>query len=519
MMTTEADYSTDPGQKAIDFFEKMLVHTKGKWAGSPFILEDWQREGIIRPVFGTLREDGTRQYRTGFVALPRKNGKSELVAGIGLKLLFADHEPGAEIYSAAADKDQAAIVFNVAWQMVEANPALRKRSKRYRVKVIEVPATGSIYKAISADAFSKHGLNAHGVLVDEVHAQPNRELWDVLTTSTGARQQPLVFGITTAGFDERSICYELWDYAEKVLNGVIVDPTFFAFIRAAAKNADWRDEKVWKESNPALGVFRNIDEMRDMAARAEHTPALQNTFRRLYLNQWTSQETRWLDLSAWDDTAGLVVADKLHGRICYAGLDMASTTDVAAFVLVFPMDDGSFETLAHFWIPGDNIRERVRRDRVPYDVWVDQGMITATEGNVIDDESIRLKIGQLGKVFNIREIGYDRWGATRLSIDLAGDGFTVVPIGQGFSSLSAPTKELLTLVLSKKMRHGGNPVLRWMADNVAVTTDPAGNIKPNKSKSREKIDGIVAMIMALDRASRNENGPSKYEDSDLLVLG
>jgi phage terminase large subunit-like protein len=514
---TETASSTDPGQRAVDFFERMLVHTKGKWAGAPFALESWQRDGIIRPLFGSLREDGTRQYRTAFVALPRKNGKSEIVAGVGLKLLFADGEPGAEIYSAAADKDQASIVFNVAWDMVEANPALRKRSKRYRAKVIEVPSTGSVYRAISADAFSKHGFNAHGILFDEVHTQPTRELWDVLTTSTGARTQPLVFGITTAGYDQQSICFELWDYAAKVLSGVIEDPTFFAYIRSAPKDADWRDERVWKASNPALGVFRSIEEMREMAKRAEHTPALQNTFRRLYLNQWTSQETRWLDLSAWDDTAGLVVDLKLEGRRCYAGLDLASTTDIAALELVFPMDDGTFEVLSHFWIPGDNIQERVRRDRVPYDAWVSQGLITATEGNVIDYGAIREKIRALGTRFDIREIGFDRWGATQLSQDLAGDGFTVVPIGQGFSSMSAPTKELLNLVLSKRLRHGGSPVLRWMADNMVVRTDPAGNLKPDKQKSREKIDGMVALVMGIDRATRNV--PSRYERGELLVLG
>lgn len=515
---TTTTISTKAGDEAVAFFRTRLVHTKGKWAGHPFILEDWQERDIIRPVLGTIREDGLRQYRTAFVALPRKNGKSELVAGVGLKLLFADGEPGAEIYSAAADKEQASIVFNVAWQMVEANPVLRKRSKRYRSKVIEVPSTGNIYRAISADAFGKHGMNAHGVLFDEIHTQKTRELWDVLTTSTGAREQPLVFGITTAGYDRQSICFELWDYAEKVLAGVVDDPTFFAYIRSAPKDADWRDEKVWHAANPALKTFRNIEEMRDLAKRAEHTPALQNTFRRLYLNGWTSQETRWLDLSAWDESAGLVVDTKLEGRACYAGLDLASTTDIAALVLVFPMDDETFESLSYFWIPGDNIQERVRRDRVPYDTWVSQGLITATEGNVIDYAAIESKLKQLSSRFNIREVGFDRWGATQLSQNLQAENLEVVPIGQGFASMSAPTKELLNLVLSKKMKHGGNPVLRWMADNMVVSTDPAGNIKPNKSKSREKIDGMVAMIMALDRAIRNEKAPSKYERESLLVI-
>ena len=516
--TAWTDRKVDPGEHAIQFIERRLKHVDGKWAGTPFILPEWQREGIIRPLFGTVREDGTRQYRTAFLALPRKNGKSTMAAAIGLKMLFADGEAGAQIFSAAADRDQARIVFNSAWRMIEASPALSGRAKKYRVGTIEVPKTGSIYRVLSADAYSKHGLNAHGIIFDELHAQPNRELWDVLTTSTGARVQPLVVAITTAGYDEQSICFELWNYAEKVLSGVIDDPTFFAYIRSAPKEADWRDEKVWRATNPALGEFRNIEEMRDLARRAEYTPALQNTFRRLYLNQWTSQETRWLDLSAWDESAGLVVEQKLEGRACYAGLDLASTTDIAALVLVFPMDDGTFESLSYFWIPGDNIQERVRRDRVPYDVWVAQGLITATEGNVIDYAAIESKIKQLAAGFNIREIGFDRWGATQLSQNLQGENFTVVPIGQGFASMSAPTKELLNLILSQRLHHGGHPVLRWMADNMMVRTDPAGNLKPDKQKSREKIDGMVALIMAIDRAIRNENAPSKYERAGLLVI-
>lgn len=509
----------DPGQHAIEFIERRLVHTKGKWAGSPFILAEWQRERIIRPLFGTLREDGTRQYRTCYVEIPRKNGKSELAAAIALKLLFADGEPGAEIYGAAADKDQASIVFDVARRMVELNPVLQKRARLYRNKVIHIPATGSIYKVLSADAFTKHGLNAHGIIFDELHAQPNRELWDVLTTSTGARTQPLVFAVTTAGYDIHSICGELHDYACKVLAGVIEDPTFLAVIYGAAESADWRDEQTWRAANPALGDFRSLDEMRELFHRAQHTPALQNTFRRLYLNQWVKQETRWLELAAWDATAGLLKEDELAGRECYAGLDLASTTDIAALVLVFPVD-GQYRVLPFFWVPKDNIRERTRRDRVPYEEWVRRGLIYMTEGNVIDYTAIRLKVRELAGRFRIRELAYDRWGATQLIQEFQEDGLTAVPVGQGFASMSAPTKELLNLVLSKRLIHGGNAVLRWMADNMVVKTDPAGNIKPDKSKSTEKIDGMVALIMALDRATRHVPAKrSAYANHGLLVAG
>jgi phage terminase large subunit-like protein len=330
---------------------------------------------------------------------------------------------------------------------------------------------------------------------------------------TGARTQPLVFAITTAGYDRNSICWELHDYAEKVSNGVVDDPSFFGYVIGAPAEADWRDEKVWKAANPAIGSgFRNIEEMRDLARRAEQAPALQNTFRRLYLNQWTRQETRWLDIRAWDATAGLLNESDLVGRPCYAGLDLASTTDIAALVLVFPLDDGELAVVPHFWVPRDTARERGLRDRVPYEAWAEQGLIELTAGNVIDYAALGARIARLGERYDIREIAYDRWGATQLVQDLQGAGFLCVPMGQGFASMAAPTKELLNLTLSKKLRHGGNPVLRWMADNLVVRQDPAGNVKPDKSKSTEKIDGMVALIMGLDRAIRNEAPkPSIYE--------
>ncbi len=506
----------DPGVHAIEFIERRLTHTKGKWAGVRFILADWQRERIIRPLFGTLREDGTRQYRTCYIEIPRKNGKSETAAAVALKLLFADGEPGAEIFGAAADKQQASIVFDVARQMVEASPALAKRAKVYRAKTIHIPGTESVYRVLSADAFTKHGLNAHGVIFDELHAQPNRELWDVLTTSTGARQQPLVFAITTAGYDHHSICGEIHDYADKLLRGVIEDPSFMAVIYGAPEGADWTDERVWRLANPALGDFRNIDEMREMAGRARQIPALQNTFRRLYLNQWTRQETRWMDLAAWDASAGLLREHELAKRSCFAGLDLADTTDIAALVLVVPMDDGTFRALPHFWVPAENVAERVKRDRVPYDVWIREGLMTATPGNVIDYSSIRARLKALGGQYRVRELAYDRWGATQLAQEFQEDGLTVVPTGQGYASMSAPTKELMNLVLGKRLVHGGHPVLRWMADNMVVKTDPAGNIKPDKAKSTEKIDGMVALIMALDRAIRNPVRQSVYDTRGMV---
>lgn len=507
-------------QVAVMFFERLLVHSKGEWAGRPFVLEPWQRDEIIRPLFGWKRaSDGMRRYRTVYIEVPRKNGKSTLAAGIALFLTFADDEPGAEVYSAASDREQAAIVFEEAKRMVEAAPPLAQLSEVYR-RAIVVPSTQSAYRVLSADAYSKHGFNAHGVVFDELHTQPNRELWDVLTTSTGARRQPLTVAITTAGFDRQSICWEQHDYAQRVLEGVIDDPTFFAYIRAADQEADWLDEEIWAEANPNLDVSVKLDYIRNEARRARLTPAYQNTFRRLHLDQWTQQETRWLPLGAWDICAAPVNAELLEGSQCYGGLDLASSSDIASFVLTFPPqdEDGQYAWLPFFWIPEENMVERARKDRVPYDVWVRQGLITATEGNVIDYAYIVRDIEQLWERFNIQEIAFDRWGAFQVSQALEGAGLTMAAFGQGFVDMAEPTKELLRLVLGGKLAHGGHPVLRWMADNMVVSTDPAGNVKPNKAKSREKIDGIVAGIMGLGRAVRHGGNESVYEERGILEV-
>jgi phage terminase large subunit-like protein len=359
------------------------------------------------------------------------------------------------------------------------------------------------------------------VVVDELHVQPNRDLVDVLVTSTGARRQPLVVFITTAGFNRESICYEYHEYARQVSEGIIDDPSFFSYVLTTDEDADWLDEKVWAEVNPGLGIQVKWDYLRNEARHAKHVPAYQNTFRRLHLNQWTAQESRWLDMAAWDDCDMRVDPKLLEGAECYGGLDLASTSDIASFVLDFPSDEGEEERhawLPFFWIPEENMSERARKDRVPYDAWVRDGLMATTEGNVIDYGYILRDIEQLGEKYNIQEIAFDMWGAFQISQQLDGLGFTVIGFGQGYKSMKHPTTELLRLVLDKKIVHGGNPVLRWMADNVVVDQDPAGNMKPNKAKSREKIDGIVAGIMALDRAVRHESGDSVYDERGILTL-
>jgi len=494
-------FDAEAAERAVRFIES-LRHTKGDWAGKPFKLMPWQRE-IVAKLFGTLNDNGARQYRTCYIELPRKNGKSTLAAAIALYLLFADNEPGAQVYSAANDRNQAALVFNDAAAMVRQAPALLRRAKIIdSQKRIVYYAQNSFYCAISAEAYSKFGYDSHGVIYDELHAAPNRELWDVLTTSFGARRQPLLLCITTAGYDRNSICWEQHDYACKVRDGIIDDPTFLPVIYVAPENADWTDEKVWFDCNPALGVFRSLEEMRTLCAKAQETPALEMTFRRLYLNQWVNIAERWMPMDKWDACGMEVDVEALKGQPCYAGLDLAATTDLTALALVFPRGD-SYDVLMRFWIPGDTAREKERKDRVPYSTWARQGYIKLTEGNVIDYGYIHQELRELRGLYDIREVAFDRWGATKLVQELQDDGFTVVPFGQGFASMSAPTKELMNLVLAGKIRHGGHPVLRWNADNVVVSQDPAGNLKPDKSKATQKIDGIVALIMAIDRATRH----------------
>ncbi len=489
--------------KAVDFFSKFCRHVKGPMAGQPFVLDDWQADDIVKPLFGWKRvSDNTRRYRRAYIEIPRKSGKSTLVAGLGAYLLTADGEQGAEVYSAAADRDQAAIVFDVAKQMVEASPALKARVQPFR-RSMTVQATGSSYKVLSADAPTKHGLNASAILFDELHTQPNRELWDVLTTSTGARTQPLVIAITTAGYDRHSICWEQHDYAIKVRDGIIPDDSLLVVIYAAAENEDYTDPKVWAKANPGLGKSITLEYLQNECKRAQEVPAYQNTFKRLHLNLWTEQATRWIDMSVWERNKGEpFTPESLRGRECFGGLDLASTTDICALPLLFPpiAESERWKILWHFWVPEDGIDKRSKMDRVPYDVWNRQGFIRSTEGSITDYDFIRRDVNELKTQYNIREIAFDRWNASQLVTQLTGDGFTMVDFGQGFASMASPTKELLTLLIGGSLAHGGNPVATWMASNVTVKMDPAGNVKPDKGKSTERIDGIVALIMALGRA-------------------
>ena len=464
----------------------------------------------------------SHQYLVGRSFLPTHN--SELAAAVALLLTCGDGEQRAEVYGCASDRQQASIVFDVAADMVRMCPALNKRVKILTSqKRIQYLPTNSFYQVLSAEAYSKHGFNIHGVVFDELHSQPNRKLFDVMTKGSGdARMQPLYFLITTAGTDTNSICYEVHQKAQDIIDGRKHDPTFYPVIYGADISDDWTDPKVWAKANPSLGITIGIDKVEAACNSARQNPGEENSFRQLRLNQWVKQAVRWMPMEKWDKCAFPVNEEDLEGRVCYGGLDLSSTTDITAFVLVFPPidEDDKYYILPYFWIPEENIELRVNRDHVPYDIWERQGFLQTTEGNVVHYGYIEKFIERLGERFNIREIAYDRWGAVQMVQNLEGMGFTVVPFGQGFKDMSPPTKELMKLTLEQKLAHGGHPVLRWMMDNIYIRTDSAGNIKADKEKSTEKIDGAVATIMALDRAIRcgSVNTASVYDSRGILFI-
>ncbi|MBC7981965.1 terminase large subunit, partial [Candidatus Parcubacteria bacterium] len=433
-------YDEARANRVIQFIGQ-LKHTKGQWYGKPFILLPWQEE-IIRHIFGIIKENGFREINTAYVEIAKKMGKTELGAALALYMLCADGERGAEVYSCAADRAQASLIYNVAVDMISLCPALKKRLKVVASqKRIVFPAMNSFYQVLSSEAYSKHGISPTAVLFDETHVA-NREMMNVmLHGASDARRQPLNFLITTAGNDLNSIGYELHQKAIDILKERKVDPTFYAVIYAASEEDDWTLPEVWAKANPSLGVTVEIEKMRIACENARQNPAEENLFKQLRLCIWVKQSIRWMPLHIWDQCDFEVDLEKLKGRECYAGLDLSSTTDISAFVLVFPPkeDDDKYYVVPYFWIPEENLKLRVRRDHVPYDIWEQQGYIKTTEGNVVHYGFIEVFIEELGKHYNIKEIAFDRWGAVQMVQNLQGMDFTVVPFGQGYKDMSPPT--------------------------------------------------------------------------------
>lgn len=518
-MLPTSHYDEAKADRAVTFINN-LSHTKGKWAGKRFDLLPWQ-EQIVRDLFGIVKEDGNRQFLTAYIEIPKKNGKSELAAAIALYLLYADNEASAEVYGAACDRNQASIVFDVAKQMVQMSRPLEKRSKIMgATKRIVNYSNAGFYQVLSAETGTKHGLNVSGLVFDEIHAQPNRHLYDVLTKGSGdAREQPLFFIITTAGTDRNSICFELHTKALDILNGRKKDTSFYPVVYGLSDEDDWNDEANWRRANPSLGHTIGIDRVREAYEQALDNPAEENVFKQLRLNMWTSSSVAWIPEHVYAKGNDPIQYESLKGRSCYAGLDLSSTSDITAFVLVFPprFEEENYIVLPFFWLPEDTLELRCRRDHVLYDVWERQGYIKTTEGNVVHYGFIEKFIEELSEIYHIKEIAYDRWNATQMVQNLEGMGLTMVPFGQGYKDMSPPSKELYKLMMEGKIQHGGHPVLKWMGQNVVMRQDPAGNIKPDKEKSVEKIDGIVALIMGLDRCIRHQTDEgSIYDERGIL---
>jgi len=519
-------YDSSAGERVAEFFHDFLRHSKGRWAGKPFDLLPWQRDEIIDPLFGWMRADGSRRFRRAYVEIPKKNGKSTLGSGLGLYFLVGDAEAGAEVYSAAASRDQASIVHNEAIEMVKASAELQSvlRVNRHTWTIHFEQGSG-IYRAIASDADTTEGKNIHAVVIDELHAWTHgRTFYESLRYGGAARHQPMIFQITTAGvFDATSICWEEHSYAEGIIDGHIPDTTVFPYIRAAGKDDDWGSEATWKKANPSWGVTIKADEMRESFEEARIKPGKENSFKRYRLNVWTQAADRWISSDHWAACADPNCLNGLDGEPCVGALDLSSTRDLTAFVLIFPRNDGTFIVKPHLFAPEDCVTERSQKDNVPYKLWADQGMLTLTPGNVTDYTFVEAAVVEASKRYSLGEVAYDKWGAADLVLRLKDNhGIPVVAFGQTIANFAEPTKRFADLIASRKLIHPANPVMDWCAGNVVVSADASGNIRPVKNKSREKIDPIVAAIMALGRIIADPDaatgGSSVYETRGLLEV-
>lgn len=491
-------------RRRIAFFG-MLRHYKGPMANKPFVLEPAQ-EFIVGSIYGWKRENGTRRFRYAYVEVPRKNGKTTLSGGLGIQHLL--DEEGGEVYSVGTKEDQAKLSWRDGRTMVENSPELAPLITR-RVKEIAYKPRESIWKPLGADSNTLDGLNPSCAIFDELHAWRDRHLWDVVNAGMGARAEPLILQITTAGSNKLGICYEHRNHICAVLEGKdgYQDDDYFGIVFTVDNEQKWDDEAEWFKANPLLGCGKELDWMRGQCQKAKQMPGNLNEFLNKQLNIWTDAAVQWMSSDAWNACAGAVDEKALEGKKCFGGLDLATNTDIAAFSLYFP-DSGSL--IRRYWVPRDNAREREKRDRVPYVQWIRDGFITATEGDVIDYEFIKAEVIALASRYNVIDVGIDPFAATQITQQLTDAGVNMVTFRQGFLSMSPAMKNFERLLLAKKLRHANDPVLRWMAGNVVIDTDPAGNIKPNKAKSREKIDGIVAAVMAVGRSMVDDDKTSAY---------
>lgn len=500
--------------RAIRFIEK-LKHTKGEWAGQRFRLEPWQ-QFVLWNIFGWKNADGTRRFRYAYIEIARKNGKTALSAGIGLYMLFADGESRPEVYSAATVKDQAKICFSDAVEIVKATD-LKNYLTPYRNSIV-YELKGGTMKPLSSDYGTHDGLNPSCGIIDEFHAHKDSGMFDVIKSAFGARRQPLMFIITTAGFDKSGVCYAYRENVIKLLRGVNEDDSLFGIIYTLDDKSEWDDPKMWVKANPNLGVSLSADYLANQVKDAKNRPEAVRNVMTKNVNLWVDAERTWILDDVWQKCIGMTDPADLKGCACWGGLDLSNVSDITAYVLLFHEND-RFQLLPHFWIPEEKMQEKIRKENINYDKWVAEGYVTVTSGNVIDYD-FKADILRIVADYDLKTSAYDRWNSSQTIIDLQNEGMECNPFGQGYGSMSAPTKEFEKLVLTEKIEHFGNPVLRWMLASTLVKTDPAGNIKPDKEKSTQKIDGIVAAIMALGEwmtaQANDESNP--YENRGLLTL-
>ena len=498
-------FDEETANKAVEFIETHLTHTKGELAKKPFILQEYQKEQIIKPLFGWKnKEDNSRKYRTAFIFLPRKNGKSTLAAAIILTLLYLDNEYGAEYYSAANDKEQAKIVYSVVADMVKNNPKLEQYVEIFKNSIV-YNAQGSFYKAISRETSTKHGFNTSAFIYDELHGMRDdgtENLWQVLETSTGSRKSPISIAITTAGFDRFSACYRMYKYACDVRDGILEDEQFLPVIFEADADDDISDPKTWEKANPGLDVSLKQSYMEREAAKAMNQPSYENIFRRLHLNQWTTSETRWINDSDIIACDGTISEEVLINTACYGGLDLASVRDLTSFVLAWRIGE---KIIFKHWtfIPEDKYEGRTGgKDGINYQQFADY--LEITPGNVTDYSYVKAKIFEVCEKYNVQSIAFDRWNSSQLVIECIDEGLKMSAFGMGYKSLSPAAKEIEAKVMSGDFIYFNDPVIRWQFGNVQLETDSASNIKPNKSKSADKIDTIMAMCMAIGEEMYSE---------------
>jgi phage terminase large subunit-like protein len=501
--------------RAINFIER-LKHTKGEWAGQRFRLEPWQ-QFVLWNIFGWKLADGTRRFRYVYIEIARKNGKTALSAGVGLYMLFADGEARPEVYSAATVKDQAKICFADAVEIVKATD-LKNYLSPFRNSIV-YELKGGTFKPLSSDYGTHDGLNPSCGIIDEFHAHRDSGMFDVIKSAFGARKQPLMFIITTAGFNKAGACYAYRENVIKVLRGVNEDDSLFGIIYTLDKKEEWENPKMWIKSNPNLGVSLSVDYLADQVRDAKNRPEAVRNVMTKNVNLWVDAEKTWILDDVWMRCVSTTPKEVLKGCACWGGLDLSNVSDITAYVLIFHEND-RFQLLPLFWIPEEKMLEKVRKENINYDKWVAGGHVTVTPGNVIDYDFVKADILRIVAEYDLRSSAYDRWNSSQTIIDLQNEGMAFNPFGQGYGSMSAPTKEFEKLVLTEKIEHFGNPVLRWMLSSTVTKTDPAGNIKPDKEKSVQKIDGIVGSIMALGEwmTAQADDDSNPYEGRGLLTL-